>query len=164
MMMKVAARYFTNEDDIVDVMNRSFLKILSSLDQLQNCDAYFGWAKQITVRSALDALRAQKSYRESIQLSLDNEHSKVHHTASERSTADARLESNEIFKIIAKLPEVLRAVVNMVLIDGYTHKETAEALGISEGNSRQCLSRARGLLQEQILKHSGITQNIGMRQ
>jgi RNA polymerase sigma factor (sigma-70 family) len=133
-------------------MNRSFLKILQSLSTLQNEATFFGWAKQITVRTALDAIRAKKTYSETLKLNLDNEHSPVHYeSASTSESIDSKMNTNEIFKLIAALPNITREVVNMVIVDGFSHKEVADILGISENNSRQYLSRGRAILQQQIL-------------
>jgi RNA polymerase sigma factor (sigma-70 family) len=153
LMMKVAKRYFDNDDEAVDVMNRSFLKILQNLSTLKNDATFFGWAKQITVRTALDAIRAKKSYADTLKFSLDNEASAVHYqSTSSDETIESKINANEILKLIASLPNIMREVVNMVLLDGFSHKEVAETLGISENYSRQYLSRGRSILQQQIIE------------
>jgi RNA polymerase sigma factor (sigma-70 family) len=152
LMMKIACRYFKNEDEVVDVVNRSFLKVLSNLEDIRDIRTYYGWAKQITVRSAIDAVRAKKSYNENYKLVVDDEHYSERLTQTQAVDMGAKDDVNRIFTIMRQLPDVIREVVNMVIVDGFTHKEVSDALGISENNSRQLLSRGRAILQDQLIK------------
>jgi RNA polymerase sigma-70 factor (ECF subfamily) len=62
----------------------------------------------------------------------------------------------DLLKVIQKLADGYRVVFNMYIIEGYSHKEIAETLGISEGASKSQLSRARAILKEEIIKMEGI--------
>ncbi len=65
-------------------------------------------------------------------------------------SATAQIGYKELLKLIAALPPGLRTVFNMYVIEGYSHKEIGEALGISEVTSRSQLQRARVTLQKKI--------------
>jgi RNA polymerase sigma factor (sigma-70 family) len=67
-----------------------------------------------------------------------------------RSCNNNALEANDILKLIQQLPETQRAVFNMYAIEGYSHKEIGENLGMTEIMSRTTLSRARGILKNRI--------------
>jgi RNA polymerase sigma-70 factor (ECF subfamily) len=69
---------------------------------------------------------------------------------SDDPTAIQRIGYKDLHKMIAVLPPGFRTVFNMYVIEGYSHKEIAEALEISETTSRSQLQRARVLLQTKI--------------
>jgi RNA polymerase sigma factor (sigma-70 family) len=152
LMMKIAYRYFNNEDEVVDVVNRSFLKVLKNLAEIRDIKTYYGWAKQITVRTAIDAIRAKKSYSENYRLVIDDEHYGERLAQTKAHEMSSKDDVNRIFAIIRQLPDVMREVVNMIIVDGFTHKDVAQEIGISENNSRQLLSRGRAILQAQLIK------------
>jgi RNA polymerase sigma factor (sigma-70 family) len=149
-MMRISSRYCTNDEDAVDTLNTSFLKILKHLSELKNIDTLFGWVKQITVRTSIDNFRAKKIYNERNIFSIDNNHSTASIKYGNQDYTDSKLATNEIFRLINELPNTSKEVLNLVIIDGYSHKETAEMLGISEENSRWHLNKARRLLSEKL--------------
>ncbi len=151
-LMKVGNRYMPNQEDAQDIVNRSFLKILNGLNNLQDQNAFFGWVKQIGIRTAIDQLRSNKNYLLNNKLWIDNDGAENNHTASLLTELPDGYDTNEIFKLIQNLPNLMREVVNLVLIDGYSHNDAAEQLGITEKNSRQYLSRGRKILQEKWLQ------------
>ena len=68
------------------------------------------------------------------------------------SLADNKLEADDLLKLVSELPAGYRIVFNMYAIDGYSHREIADQLGISENTSKSQLSRARGHLQNRLLE------------
>jgi RNA polymerase sigma factor (sigma-70 family) len=142
--MKMGLRYTEDREEAGDVVNLSFMKILNSLNSLDKPEAYFGWAKQIGLRTAIDELRKNKKYRDRNKYIIDKESDDdIPFEIESLDFTEDSLEVNAIFELINKLPPMQRQVLNLVAIDGYAHKECAEILGISESNSRQILNNAR---------------------
>lgn len=145
-MMKVCRRYVSSEDEVVECMNTSFMKVLKNLGGLKDEKSLFGWVKQITVNTAIDFYRNKKKYTDVNKLTIDNEYSNVEQTHYNIDFTESHLDSREIFKLIQELPEVTRQVLNLFAIDGYNHKEVGNMLGLSEEASRWHLHKARKLM------------------
>jgi RNA polymerase sigma factor (sigma-70 family) len=142
-LMKVGKRYTTNDDEASDIVNRSFLKILQNLDTIKDENSFFGWAKQIAVHTAID-------YIEKNKFVIDDDERRSPIGNSVNANADENFNANDIFKAMHALPNVTREVVNMIIVDGYNHKDVAQALNISEENSRRHLSKGRTILKEKL--------------
>lgn len=151
-MMRICKRYTDNEDEAVESMNTSFLKILKKLDTLHDFETIHGWIKQITVNTSIDFYRSKKRYLEKTRLTLDNEHSTVGHYQGSYDFTESRMDSVHIFALIQQLPVTTREVLNLFAIDGYSHREVADMLQISEESSRWHLHRARKLMAEKLEK------------
>lgn len=148
--MKASTRYTEDREAAIDILNQSFMKILLSLKQLDHIDTFFGWAKQIGVRTAIDELRKHKKHTERTKYIIDNDEAVTPFEIESDDFIESKLETNAIFELIASLPYMNRTVLNMVAIDGFSHKETAEHLEITEEYSRQLLTKARKMMKEKI--------------
>jgi RNA polymerase sigma-70 factor, ECF subfamily len=141
----IALRYSSNNDLAAEILNDSFLKIFNNLHKYDEKQAFKGWLRTITVNTAIDY------YRKNSQLpdyeDLDNVH-----VADITEDAVSRISSEEILGLVQKLSPAYRMVFSLYVIDGYTHKEIAEKLGIKEGTSKSNLQDARLKLQSMILK------------
>lgn len=143
-MFAMCIRYMGCRDEAEDVLQDGFVTLFSKLGTYTGEGSFEGWARKIFVNTALMALRKKDTLRGSEQLEtaygLDN------------PGADQvrNLGYKELLRLVAGLPAGYRTIFNMAVIEGYSHKEIAEALGISEGTSRSQLQRARTLLQEKI--------------
>jgi len=151
-MMRVCKRYTINEDEAVESMNASFLKIIKKLDTLKDLDTLPAWVKQITVNTSIDFYRAKKRYTERNRFTIDTEYSNVQNTHFNIDFTESRMDSSEIFKLINQLPDTTREVLNLFSIDGFSHREVAGMLKISEESSRWHLHRARKLMTEKLEK------------
>ncbi|MBI1305018.1 MAG: sigma-70 family RNA polymerase sigma factor [Bacteroidetes bacterium] len=143
LMMPVCMTYVENNDDAVDIFNRAFLKIFSSLDLYKYQGPFGAWVRRIVVNTAIDFLRQNK--RISLQTSID-EAFDVHldsHILEDMTSA-------EILSMIRLLPENHRTVLNLYVFEDMTHAEIGEQLGISSGTSKWHLNQARKLLKEKI--------------
>lgn len=150
--MKVCSRYTINEDEAMESMNAGFLKVLKNLEKLNDLDSIGGWVKQIAVNTAIDFYRSKKKYSERNRLSIDTEYSTAEHTHFNLDFTESRMDSREIFHMIQSLPDTTREVLNLSAIDGYSHREVSERLGISEEASRWHLHKARKLMTEKLEK------------
>lgn len=144
-MLGVCNRYLRDFDQAEDVMVGGFVKVFSKIDQYKGDGSFEGWLRRIMVNESLTYIRKNKN----MYLEVDIE-------AADREpdyqTLNNTLEATDLLKLVHDLPTGYRTVFNMYAIEGYSHKEIAQKLGISENTSKSQLSRARGLLQKQLLK------------
>lgn len=142
-MYAVCLRYARTQADAADILQEGFVKVFTKLDQFQFQGSFEGWVRRIMVNTALRHYQRQR---------FDNEFSGLERLPDAPVDADAiaTLSENELMAVIAKLPEGYRIVFNMVAIEGYSHAEVAEMLGIQESTSRSQLTKARRWLCEQV--------------
>ncbi len=146
-LFTVCLRYIVDHDVAKDVLQESFIKIFSSLDSYRSDGSFDGWVRRITINTALAHLRKDKE-RYSVDITaLRN--STDHFDVGEEITSD--ISAREILQFIQELPEGFREVVNLYIIDGYSHKEISNLLDITEDNSKQRLRRGRKILQKRII-------------
>ncbi|MBL7765205.1 MAG: sigma-70 family RNA polymerase sigma factor [Chitinophagaceae bacterium] len=149
-MIKVCHRYTINEDEAIESLNASFLKVVKNLGALKDVDSIGGWVKQIAVNTSIDFFRSKKKYTERNRFTIDTEYSTVEHTHFNFDFTESKMDSREIFKLIQQLPDMTREVLNLAAIDGYSHREVANMLNISEEASRWHLHKARKLMIEKL--------------
>ena len=146
-MFAVCLRYMGDRDAAADILQDGFVTLFTKLDSYTGEGSFEGWARKIFVNTALMSLRKKDVLKQSedVQAARD---------LSERApTPLENIGLQELLKLVADLPPGFRTVFNMYVIEGYSHKEIAESLGISEVTSRSQLQRARMLLQAKIKEH-----------
>ena len=153
-MFNVCSRYLKQDEDAEDVLSRAFTKIFHSIVRFEYREnkSLKAWIKRIMINECLMELRKKNS------LTLVSEDE-----AEEVSFNDPGLEQIDavyIIDAIKTLPAGYRAVINLFAIEGYSHAEIAEMLGINEGTSRSQLNKARRLLKQKLLTE---TENYGQR-
>ena len=148
-MLSVCLRYEGNKEDAEFLLNKAFFKVLKSLKKYNEAVPFEAWLRRITINTAIDAYR--KAQRQ--KLDYMEEPSEV---ASKNdlsyNEADQKLNAEELRLMINSLPRVSKTVFNLYAIDGYTHKEIGEKLGMSVGTSKWHLSSARKKLQALVHK------------
>jgi RNA polymerase sigma-70 factor (ECF subfamily) len=144
-LYRVAYRYVRDRMTAEDLVIDSFLKIFEGAVNFRfdNLRSFEAWMKRIVINESLMLLRKQANFNlmpesEAIEIPVDN------------NILDS-ISSDEIYKLIAELPDGYRTVFNLFAIEGYSHKEIAEQLHINEGTSKSQLNHARKLLQKKIL-------------
>jgi RNA polymerase sigma-70 factor (ECF subfamily) len=158
--LKIVFRYIYRYDKAVDVVNDGFVKIFRNFSRFEyktteNLEMMLmGWMRTIMVHTAIDQLRKNNFLPEIGDIS---ETIWMHEDKSQ--TSDRMLLYKELVKEIKKLPPGYRTVFNMYIIDGLTHQEIADLLGISVGTSKSNLSKARVILQK-IIKNNDQEVNI----
>jgi len=144
-MLSLCSRYVKTRMEAEDMLVTSFTKVFDRIDQFKGEGSFEGWVRRIVVNECLSYLRKSKY----MYLETDLE-------AAEREPnlddLNNQLEAEDLLKLIAGLPAGYQIVFNMFAIDGYSHKEIAEHLGINENTSKSQLSRARGHLQARLLE------------
>ncbi len=142
-MYAVCLRYARTPADAADILQEGFLKVYSKLEQFQFQGSFEGWIRRIMVNTALRTYQKQR---------FDHEYTGYEQLPDAPVDPDAisALSEAELLRVISQLPEGYRVVFNLVAIEGYSHAEVAETLGIQESTSRSQLTKARRWLCEQI--------------
>ena len=150
--LKIAFRYVGLYDDAMMVTNDSFVKVFRNLNQfeLQENDPllemrFLGWLKRIVVNTAIDELR--KKHRE---VPFENVEDDTWHFPAAAEQSDSILLYKELIAYLKELPPAYNRVFNLYVIDGYSHAEIAQLLGISTGTSKSNLFRAKEILQKKV--------------
>jgi RNA polymerase sigma factor (sigma-70 family) len=148
-MMAVCMRYAKDRMEAEDVLQVGYIKVFQKVKEYRGEGSFEGWIRRVMVNTAIESYR--KNLRTLKVVPIDEAY-------EQPSTGFdfGRLGMQDMMKVIQKLADGYRMVFNMYIIEGYSHKEIAETLGISEGASKSQLSRARAILKEEILKMEGI--------
>lgn len=148
-MLVVCMRYAKDKMEAEDVLQMGYIKIFQKINEYRGDGAFEGWIRKVMVNTAIESYR--KNLRTMNVVPIEDAY-------DQPSTGFdfSRLGMQDLLKVIQKLADGYRVVFNMYIIEGYSHKEIAETLGISEGASKSQLSRARAILKEEIIKMEGI--------
>lgn len=152
-MMAVCMRYAKDRMEAEDVLQMGYVKVFQKINEYRGEGSFEGWMRRIMVNTAIESYR--KNLRALNVVSVEDAYEQPSQGAGSYQDAFSRLGMQDLMKVIQKLADGYRMVFNMYIIEGYSHKEIAETLGISEGASKSQLSRARAILQQEILKMEG---------
>jgi RNA polymerase sigma factor (sigma-70 family) len=145
-MYGLCYRYMKDSMAAEDVLVTSFMKVFDKIDQFKHEGSFEGWIRRIVVNEALSSLRKNRT------MYLETELEQADYEPDYKSLSD-HLEAEDLMNMVNELPTGYRIVFNMYAIDGYSHKEIADTLGISENTSKSQLSRARTFLQKLLKGH-----------
>jgi RNA polymerase sigma factor (sigma-70 family) len=155
-LMGIANRYFKDRNIAREVVNDSFIKAFKTMydfrhsgDILEFQKTFKSWLSTITVRTALDKIRANKTALTYVEDYDD--------TPEDHVDVEQKLYAEDILKLMAELPELHRAVFNLYEIEGYSHDEIGSMLNIPVSSSRTYLTRAKQKLRELYKKSIKIT-------
>lgn len=143
-MFTVCLRYARHRMEAEDLLQDAFIKVFDKIGLFKSEGSFEGWIRRIVINTALKNYQKSSFQKERIGLE-DYEESTI------EPSIYANLGEEELMAQIAKLPDGYRIVFNLYVIEGYSHKEIAETMGIGESTSRSQLVKARKMLQEQIL-------------
>jgi RNA polymerase sigma-70 factor (ECF subfamily) len=146
LMMSVCLRYVRDNDIAQNLLHDGFIKLFDKIHTYSGTGSFVGWMRKIFVNTALEYLRQNDVLRYSIDIDV------AFNIESEEESPIDKISADELMQCITELPVGFRTVFNMFAIEGYSHAEIAERLGIQEGTSRSQYARARTLLQQKILK------------
>ena len=144
-MYAVCLRYAGNAEEAEDILQEGFIKIFKKLDSFRSEGSFEGWIRRIFVNTSIEHFRRKKYLQpvtEKEETSIEGKYISVLDNLAER----------DILSLVQQLSPGYRTVFNMYVVEGYTHKEIADMLGISEGTSKSQLSRAKVILQELVKK------------
>lgn len=144
-MYAVCLRYAGNTEEAEDILQEGFIKIFKKLDSFRNEGSFEGWIRRIFVNTAIEHFRRKRYLQpvtEKEENTLEGNYLSVLDNLAER----------DIMELVQQLSPGYRTVFNMYVVEGYTHKEIGDMLGISEGTSKSQLSRAKVILQDMVRK------------
>ena len=130
-----------------DILQEALVKVFNKLNKYSGLGSFEGWIRRITVNTALDFIRKNK--KRQLNASLEE----VGYGIKKEQFVVEELTAKELMKIIQKIPTGYRTIFNMYAIEGYSHKEIAQELSISESTSKSQLSRARATIKELLFKN-----------
>ncbi len=144
----LCSRYITEDEDIKDVLQESFIKIFTSLDSFKyrGEGALKAWMAKITLNETL------KFVRNNSRLPIDSIDDKDTNIADDDSMETEDIPTDVLHQFIRELPDGYRTVFNLYVIDDRSHKEIAQLLGIKENTSASQLHKAKSMLAQKI-KH-----------
>lgn len=153
-MMGVCRRYVGDVSEAETVLITAFLKVFNKINQFSGTGNFEGWVRRIMVNESLLYLRKNKS----MYLDVDIEEAVIE---PDYGQAEYLFEERELLEMINNLPVGYRTVFNLYAIEGYSHKEIAGQMDISENTSKSQLSRARAILKNEVLtREKLVEQNI----
>jgi RNA polymerase sigma factor (sigma-70 family) len=142
-MYAVCLRYAANADDAQDLLQEGFIKVFKNLDKFRGEGSFEGWVRRVFVNTSIEHFRRKVNVN-----SIGDREELVMEDLS--ATALDRLAEKDIIALIQELSDGYRTVFNLYVVEGYSHKEIADMLGISEGTSKSQLARAKGILQKKV--------------
>ena len=145
-MFGVCLRYAGATEEAEDILQEGFVKVFNKIGSFRREGSFEGWIRRIVVNTAIEHFR-RKTYLQPI---TEKEEQSVE--GSYLSVLDS-LAEKDIIGLVQQLSPGYRTVFNMYVVEGYTHRQIAEVLGISEGTSKSQLSRAKAILQELVQHH-----------
>jgi len=150
-MYGLCYRYVKDPMEAEDILVTAFMKVFEKIDQFKHEGSFEGWIRRIVVNEALTHLRRNRAmYLETALEQADRE--------PDYDQISDHLEAEDLLNMIQELPTGYRIVFNLYAIDGYSHQEIADQLGISENTSKSQLSRARAALQKMLIDHPWVQQ------
>ncbi len=142
-MYSVSLRYTHNDHDAQDVLQEAFIRIYKNLGQFKFNGSFEGWCRRIVSNTAIEALRKKGRIKESSTEVLPD--------LPVDPKSFEKLKYEDLMKLVRSLPDGYRSVFNLYVIDGYSHKEIGEMLGVTESTSKTQLYKARLALQKKVL-------------
>ena len=149
-MFPVCIRYVGDRALAEDILQDGFVTLFTRIDSYKGEGSFEGWARRIFVTTALMSLRKKDA------LKLSDELETVRGMKTEITGQMENIGYKELMELVMSLPTGFRTVFNMYAVEGYSHKEIGDILGISEVTSRSQFSRARALLQSKIKERENV--------
>ena len=151
-MLSVCVRYVTDRETARDILQDGFIKLYTKIDTFSGSGSFAGWVRRIFVTTSLEYLRQNDALK--LRASIEEYGNSI---PDNDATVLDKISADDLMECIAKLPDGYRTVFNLYAIEGYSHPEIAEMLGINESTSRSQFMRARKILQTNV--HSLIGQD-----
>ena len=151
-MMVVCLRYANSRMEAEDILQDGFIKVFNNVGKFRHEGSLEGWVRRIMVNTALNRIKATKMVFENIDDIGDE--------FIEPIIEDTISNEKVLLDIISKLPKGYKYVFNMYAIEGFSHKEIANSLGIEEASSRSQYAKAKKYLQQKLIElQNGNKQN-----
>ena len=148
-LMGICRRYTRTPDEAEDIYQEAFVKIFKNIHSLEKAGAVGAWVRKTVIHTAINY------YHANLKFQNNTDYDNILLSNDDYPNVLAGLSKEELLALINQLPDGYRMVFNLYVIDGYSHAEIGELLGVSENTSKSQLSRAKEMLRKQ-LKPMGI--------
>jgi RNA polymerase sigma factor (sigma-70 family) len=142
--MGICLRYANNRDEASEVMNQGFFKVFTRIETYDISRPFKAWLGRIMTNVSIDY------YRANLKMAYTDDLDKAEHI-SDGDFTDKKLHYEDLLQMVQQLPPAYRTVFNLFAIEGYSHEEIGEMLGVSPGTSKSNLHKARQKLKQMIL-------------
>jgi RNA polymerase sigma-70 factor (ECF subfamily) len=140
-MFRVLLRFARDHAEAEDMLQDGFIRVFRDMNQFRGEGALGGWIRRIMVNTALSHLRKQRDFLRDVP-----DFTPFENLLRTDEDFAANMDAETLMKILQKLPPGYRTVFNLYAIEGFSHEEIAEQLGISIGTSKSQLFKAREFL------------------
>jgi len=147
-LLGVCLRYAKNQSEASDILHEGFIKVFKHINKYQPGTSLKAWMRRIMVNTSIDY------YRKMVRRRTEDIEEAYHIEGHEPQILD-KMSSDEILSLVQTLSPSYRVVFNMYIVEGYSHKEIANKLDITESTSRSNLVKARAKMRELIEHHLG---------
>jgi RNA polymerase sigma-70 factor (ECF subfamily) len=150
-MMCLARRYRKNEDEAKSIVNDAFFKVFTQISSYRKEVPFILWVRRITINTVIDEFRKNKKMRDLEETTDFTDYAQTWSLPAEViNLAEQRLMSADVQRLIDALDEEEQVVFNLFEIEGYSHREIAAELGVSERTSKRYLNEARRKLKDKL--------------
>ena len=146
-MFAVCLRYASDYHNAEDILQEGFIKVFRNIDKYRGEGSFEGWIRRIFVNTSIE------QYRKNVKLYAVSEIEDTNISNHDSNALDS-LMTEDLLQLIQTLSPGYKTIFNLFVMEGMSHAEIAQELGISEGTSKSQLARARGILQTKIEKES----------
>ncbi len=155
--MSICDRYTYNHEDAIETVNDGFLKIFKEISNYKPAynnvvSSFTGWLRKIMINTAIDHFRKNQKFR----FVVDLDDNTVNLSSGNFEDVIDKISTDEIIAAIKLLSPACRTVFNLFIIEGFTHDEIADKLGISSGTSKSNLFKAKKQLQKLLIPENQI--------
>ena len=144
LMMSVCLRYADSRQEAEDILQEGFIKVFERMHQYENRGPLGGWIRTLMVNTALNHIRKHKRWNHSMDIEAAN------HLDSDETDALSEMSANELMQLVNKMPKGYKTVFNLYAVEGFTHSEIGDQLGISENTSKTQFMKARGWMKKEL--------------
>ena len=144
-LYRICKWYLKKEEEIEEVLADSFYIIFTKINQLKDDYAFEAWTRKIAVNQCLQQLKLKVNFN----LYLEDNHIQI----QPQSPINTDLEEEDLLKLLDYIPQGCKTIFNLFVIEGYSHKEIATMLNISEGTSKSQLNVAKTKLKDLVNTH-----------
>ena len=145
--MSVCIRYTHDENEAMEIVNDSYMKVLEGLSEYDSSRPFKPWYGKVLVNTAIDNYRKNLKYNDYLSINTINE------TEDREPEIEAELSVNDILTLFRYLPGNYKITFNLFEIEGYSHEEIGQMMGVTASTSRSNLARAKKMLRELYNKH-----------
>lgn len=145
--MSITLRYADSRDEAATILNDAFMKVFDNIHRYDISRPFKPWFRQIVIHTAINHYHKNRKRRQREQFNLEEKN------LSEPESISSGISYREMIAMVQQLTPAYRTVFNLHVIEGYTHEEIANQLGIAPGTSKSNLAKAKRNLRDMLEKN-----------